>query len=275
MVKKGGYIMNILKVIKDNSEYFLALVALLPNIMGFIFKQLSAYFDKTRAEKILKRSEMGEIFEERISLSLIQLSCYIPVYLVLSLMVILLCYFFKLKEPNVYIQFPVFYIVYLILSELTVKKLRENYKKFVNNLINDKIKLKNKFLFYCPSIIMNLIIFFTVIFKTKNNLFINVMFVLVVIIIFSYLLKYFSAMVTFNRYLFVKIYFNNSFPMACIDYKDYSIKETSYITVKSSINNYTKLTKYNNNIIVKIEYLGNKKVDDDYTEHLLKRGFIR
>ncbi|MGN6712902.1 hypothetical protein [Anaerocolumna jejuensis] len=263
--------MNVIKILKDNSEFFIALMALLPSLMGFIFKQFSYYFEKIEKEKIIKKSILSKIIEDRINYTLIQLFLFIPVIIIAAFIIEIICFYLKLKSPSPNSLTAFGYIIYLILSELLVKKIKHNRRLFLENIVTSK--LKNIILFYSTSFILNLSIFIIIFFEVSANLQLNVTLILIVIVPTVGSLKYFNATVQYDRYSFVQLYFNNSYPVVCCGYKNFNINENSFVTV-SHINGGNELIKFNNNIISKIDFISNDKFEEDYKVYLSKRGFI-
>jgi hypothetical protein len=275
-VRLGIYNMSFLKLVKENSEYIIGgVITLLPSIMSFILKQLSQNFEIIRKEKVVKRSKLGKIMEDRINYTFIQLLCYIPVIILIAIIIYLLCYFLKLKRPDPNFLLAFGYIIYLIMSELFVKQLKNNRKVFLKNISKSNIlkKLKNILLFYSTSALLNLCIFIVILFRIHSNLQLYVIEILAISIPTISSLMYFNSTVYYNRYSFIKLHFNNSYPVLCCEYENISINDSSYIIV-SHINEGNDQIKYNNNIIAKIEYVSNDKIEDEYKDHLAKSGFI-
>ncbi len=268
--------MSFLKLVKENSEYIIGgLITLLPSIMSFILKQLSQYFEIIRKEKVVKRSKLGKIMEDRINYTFIQLLCYIPVIILIAIIIYLLCYFLKLKRPDPNSLLAFGYIIYLIMSELFVKQLKNNRKVFLKSISKSNIlkRLKNILLFYSTSALLNLCIFIVILFRIHSNLQLYVIEILAISIPTISSLIYFNSTVHYNRYSFIKLHFNNSYPVLCFEYDDISINDSSYIIV-SHINKSNDQIKFNNNIIAKIEYISNDKIEDEYKDHLAESGFI-
>ena len=87
-------------------------------------------------------------------------------------------------------------------------------------------------------------------------------------------LRYFFTTKIEDRYLQADISFNNSYLNVKCPYKYLTVDGSPFISVKYKINEMTYLTKYNKNIIVKIDYIANETIEDIYVELLHNRGFI-
>jgi hypothetical protein len=264
--------MDYFKVLFDNAEQLIAITTLL-TLFTSLFKKLNEHDRKVREEKIFKQSKNLQLFFDRITLVLFDLIYQFILYILVSIAIIVISsYYHKVGQSDPKVVFMIVMIFQIVTSELFRPKIRKNYKAFISYLTDCNWKrLINTFIFFSPRIIINVFLLLVGFLENDNTIFIDI---LTIVIVFIYLIltaRYFALTVKYDRYSSVIIYFKYAFSNVSCDYKNFFITDKLYIVKDNE--NHVKLTKYNYDMVSKIEYLGNNQIDDNYREHLFKRGF--
>ena len=262
----------ILDIFKDH-EIIIALITILPGMIGYLAKKTNEHNSRIRKEIIIKRSIMGDVCTDSIMLSLYQLLGSFFITLI-GAAIITVFGIMQHVDPKVYIIFAM--IASFVFSEV-IPKISNNRKAFLSNLISDQkmVKLKNILIFYFFRYSFLVLLISVTLFDIANNFINTSIFFIVLLIMMLLPMRYFTAAVKKDRYSHVNIYFNNSYPVLNCPYKYFRMDDPSFISVKFRDNGAMDLINYNKNIVVKIDFILDEKIEENYASILRKKGFMR
>ncbi len=269
-----GEIMDYLKNLVTDNGLIFVLIPLICSLLARFINNSQGRYHKVTGERIIKMSIMEDIFMRRVEVIMIQMLVFIILFVIFGSVSIYLLSIGKINDfdpSNIYI---VIALTSFLLSEF-IPKIHNNRKAFTNNLLKSRkiTMVKNFLLFYAQS---NVIII-TLIITGKYNVpstFVNTIIFLVIWAgtVMSCLL-YFSAAVKGNRYSHINIYFNNAYQVNECPYQNMKMDDQTFVTVRDIDSG--QITKYNKNTIVKMDFLKNTLIENEFENKLLKRGFVK
>lgn len=266
--------MNYLKTLITYNELIFALISLIFPLLARLIKNSQGRYHKVTGERIIKRSIMEDIFMRRVEVIMIQMSVFLGIVIIFGSVSVYLLSVGKINDFDPSNIYTILALASFLLSEF-IPTIRNNRKAFINNTLKNRkiIMVKNFLLFYTQSTVIIITLIITERYNVPSTFVNTIIFLVIWASIVMFCLWYFSATVKGNRYSHINIYFNNAYQVNECPYQNIKMDDLTFVTVRDIDSG--EVTKYNKNTIVKMNFLKNTSIDNEFEDKLLKRGFVK